>query len=223
MIGGKKIIHRAIALAATGLALGGCASFADTPPQRITPLSGARIGVITFPGTLDDVDALRAVHHLGLPDCWVGAGFVRALVWDHLHGYNEATPLDDVDLILRNGLPVVLIARSIPRASLPVFRGDDAFGTGLATKHLISLGHKRIAFFAGPRFSARAVSRQEGYRRALRENNIDEDPGLVFNAGMTIAEGAKAAEHFLEEQTKATAVQTVNDLVAIGADVGDLL
>ena len=54
-------------------------------------------------------------------------------------------------------------------------------------------------------------------RRALRENNIDEDPGLVFNAGMTIAEGAKAAEHFLEEQTKATAVQTVNDLVAIGA------
>ena len=43
MIGGKKIIHRAIALAATGLALGGCASFADTPPQRITPLSGARV------------------------------------------------------------------------------------------------------------------------------------------------------------------------------------
>ena len=91
---------------------------------------------------------------------------------------------------------------------------ESAFGM---TQHLIDLGHKRIAFFAGPRFSARAVSRQEGYRRALRENNIDEDPSLVFNAGMTIAEGAKAAEHFLEEQTKATAVQTVNDLVAIGA------
>lgn len=43
MIGGKKLVHRAIALAATGLTLGGCASFADTPPQRITPLSGARV------------------------------------------------------------------------------------------------------------------------------------------------------------------------------------
>ena len=85
------------------------------------------------------------------------------------------------------------------------------------TQHLIDLGHRRIAFFAGPRFSARAVSRQEGYRRALRENNIDEDPALVFNAGMTIAEGANAAEQFLKEQTQATAVQTVNDLVAIGA------
>jgi hypothetical protein len=45
------------------------------------------------------MDALRAVHHLGLPDCWVGAGFVRALVWDHLHGFDAATPLDDVDVI----------------------------------------------------------------------------------------------------------------------------
>jgi hypothetical protein len=45
------------------------------------------------------MDVLRAVHGLGLPDCWVGAGFVRALVWDHLHGYDEPTPLDDVDVI----------------------------------------------------------------------------------------------------------------------------
>ena len=45
------------------------------------------------------VAALRAVRALGLPDCWIGAGFVRALVWDHLHGYREPTPLDDVDVI----------------------------------------------------------------------------------------------------------------------------
>jgi LacI family transcriptional regulator len=85
------------------------------------------------------------------------------------------------------------------------------------TQHLIELGHKRIAFFAGPRFSARAISRQEGYVRALRENGIDEDPSLVFNGGTTIIEGSNAAKHFLEEKTKATAIQTVNDLVAIGA------
>ena len=45
------------------------------------------------------MDALRAVRGLGLPDCWIGAGFVRALVWDHLHGYDKPTPLDDVDMI----------------------------------------------------------------------------------------------------------------------------
>lgn len=42
---------------------------------------------------------LRAVRALGLPDCWVGAGFVRALVWDCLHDYSEPTPLDDIDVI----------------------------------------------------------------------------------------------------------------------------
>ena len=43
------------------------------------------------------MDILRAVSSLGLPDCWVAAGFVRNLVWDHLHHKN--TDLNDVDVI----------------------------------------------------------------------------------------------------------------------------
>lgn len=42
---------------------------------------------------------LEAVAALGLPDCWIGAGFVRAPVWDALHGYAEPTPLGDIDVI----------------------------------------------------------------------------------------------------------------------------
>lgn len=42
---------------------------------------------------------LRAVARLGLRDCWIGAGFVRNLVWDRLHGYAEATPLNDIDVL----------------------------------------------------------------------------------------------------------------------------
>lgn len=36
---------------------------------------------------------------LELPDCWIGAGFVRRKVWDHLHGYQTPTPLDDIDVL----------------------------------------------------------------------------------------------------------------------------
>lgn len=43
--------------------------------------------------------ALAAVQALDLPDAWIGAGFVRAPVWDALHGYNHPTPLDDIDVI----------------------------------------------------------------------------------------------------------------------------
>lgn len=42
---------------------------------------------------------LRRVAALGLPDCWVGAGFVRNAVWDDLHGHSEPTPFVDVDVV----------------------------------------------------------------------------------------------------------------------------
>ncbi len=43
--------------------------------------------------------ALGAVAGLGLPDCWIGAGFLRGAVWDRLHGYQARTPLDDIDVV----------------------------------------------------------------------------------------------------------------------------
>ncbi|MGS0942739.1 nucleotidyltransferase family protein [Pseudomonas luteola] len=42
---------------------------------------------------------LACVAQLHLPDAWVAAGFVRNLVWDHLHGYTVPTPLTDIDVI----------------------------------------------------------------------------------------------------------------------------
>jgi hypothetical protein len=43
--------------------------------------------------------ALEAVNVLGLPDCWIGAGFVRNAVWDHLHGFDVAQRGGDVDVV----------------------------------------------------------------------------------------------------------------------------
>ncbi|AIQ44759.1 hypothetical protein R70723_01680 [Paenibacillus sp. FSL R7-0273] len=45
------------------------------------------------------MDILAAVNTLGLPDCWVCAGFVRSKVWDIQHGFSSRTPLADVDVI----------------------------------------------------------------------------------------------------------------------------
>lgn len=43
--------------------------------------------------------ALREARELELSDWWLAAGFVRNLVWDQLHDYAQATPLNDIDLI----------------------------------------------------------------------------------------------------------------------------
>ena len=50
-------------------------------------------------------EAMGAVRELGLPDCWISAGFVRNAVWDYLHGYSAPTPLNDIDVIYFEALP----------------------------------------------------------------------------------------------------------------------
>jgi LacI family transcriptional regulator len=85
------------------------------------------------------------------------------------------------------------------------------------TRHLIGLGHRRIAFLTGRPNAPWSAERMEGYRRALSQANIEVDDRLIFNAGSTIEEGSKAALQMIGEGAGATAVQAVNDLIAIGA------
>jgi len=84
------------------------------------------------------------------------------------------------------------------------------------TKHLIELGHKKIAYLTGPPAAPWAHDRFEGYRRAHREAGIEVDDKLVFAAGSTLEDGTKAALQMLNEGCQPTAVQAVSDMVAIG-------
>ncbi|WP_299013148.1 nucleotidyltransferase family protein [uncultured Photobacterium sp.] len=45
------------------------------------------------------MDCLRAARELNLPDWYLGAGFLRNAIWDHLHGKEQMTPLNDIDFV----------------------------------------------------------------------------------------------------------------------------
>ncbi|MGP8200173.1 MAG: LacI family DNA-binding transcriptional regulator [Limisphaerales bacterium] len=94
---------------------------------------------------------------------------------------------------------------------------EDLTGTHLMTKHLLELGHKRIAFLSGASGSPWAQERLEGYRRALREAAIEPDDRLIFTAGSTLEDGEKAAVQLINEAATMTAIQAATDLVAMGA------
>jgi DNA-binding LacI/PurR family transcriptional regulator len=120
--------------------------------------------------------------------------------------------------LMKRGTPTVLLGHRAPFCEQFVnVETDDISASFTAAKHLLDLGHKRIAFFAGPPAAPSSHERIEGYRRALRDASIEPDDRLIFNAGGTIEEGEKAALQMLQEAPGATAVQAVNDLVAIGA------
>ena len=114
-------------------------------------------------------------------------------------------------------VPVVILGHNAPFCrQFACVETDDSKASHAATQHLLQLGHTRIAFFTGPQAAPWAQERFDGYRRALGEAGLAVDDRLIFQAGATIEDGATAALQFVNESTRATAIQAVNDLVAIG-------
>lgn len=122
------------------------------------------------------------------------------------------------DVLVQRQTPTVILGHRAPFCSrFYNVESDDLGGSYQMTRHLLELGHKRIVFLTGPPGAPWAQERLEGYRRALREQEIEHDDRLIFNAGSTIEEGEKAALQMLNESASMTAIQAANDLVAIGA------
>ncbi len=122
------------------------------------------------------------------------------------------------DELARSGIPTVILGHKAPFCSSFANVETDDFGASQqVTKHLLELGHRRIAFVTGPRHVPWSQERLEGYRAALKEAGIEFDDRLIFTGGGTIAEGNAAALQFVNESCDATAIQCVNDLIAVGA------
>jgi len=120
--------------------------------------------------------------------------------------------------IIARKIPTVLLGPPAPFCKIfPAIEIDELTASYHAAKHLVELGHKKIAYFTGPPAAPWAHERFEGYRRALREANLELNDKLVFQSGSTIEDGTKAALQMLNEGCQPTAIQAVSDLVAIGA------
>ncbi len=119
--------------------------------------------------------------------------------------------------IFTRKIPTILLGQPAPFCkNFPSIEIEDLVASYNLTKHLIGLGHKKIAYLTGPTAAPWAHERFEGYRRALREANLEPDDKLVFSAGSTIEDGTKAALQMLNEGCQPTAIQAVSDVVAIG-------
>ena len=84
-------------------------------------------------------------------------------------------------------------------------------------RHLASLGHRRIAFIAGPDNNRDAVLRQQGFHSALRELGLEPMPGLEVRGKFTESSGYEAARELLSRTPRPTAVFAANDCMAVGA------
>ena len=113
-------------------------------------------------------------------------------------------------------IPVVLLC-SAPRGELDSLTIENYRGTRDMIKHLISVGHTRIAIIKGSPRNYDAAERLRGYRMALRDAGIAHDLSLERSGDFTEVGGYTAALELLEMKLRPTAIFAANDSMAIGA------
>jgi LacI family transcriptional regulator len=114
--------------------------------------------------------------------------------------------------------PIVLLDRPRPEAKTCLVHVSDVRGGHLAANHLLSLGHRRVAFINGPLAIHACADRSAGVRSAINDVGLDPADALVeVNTTLLNADGGESAlEGLLTGARPPTAIFCVNDLVALG-------
>jgi LacI family transcriptional regulator len=116
---------------------------------------------------------------------------------------------------LRFKAHVVAVDPHTGPTDLPTVDSDNLRGARLATEHLLSLGHRRIAMLTGRPDLQSAQLREQGYREAMGEAGVPVDPRLVQAGGYDPVLSAEAAGRLLAGAGRPTAVFAANDQSAI--------
>lgn len=111
---------------------------------------------------------------------------------------------------LPDGIPLVLLNSADERHDAITI--DNCGGARTMMRHLLSLGHERIAFITGPSQNADARERLRGYRQAMRGR-----PRCEARGNFTEASGYSAARRIAAMKPRPTAIFAANDSMAIGA------
>jgi LacI family transcriptional regulator len=111
---------------------------------------------------------------------------------------------------------MIFLDRSPSQWKGDLVESDNEGGAYQVGRHLVELGHKRMAAVTGPLHLTNASQRLAGFRRALQENGIVLDPQFIQEARFTSDSGHTAAMRLLQMLPRPTAVFAFNDLLAAG-------
>jgi LacI family transcriptional regulator len=114
-------------------------------------------------------------------------------------------------------LPVVVTGRTLKAPGLVALDFDNFEGARLATHHLLTLGHRRIAFISGDLKHPDGKERLRGYRSAVEAAGLPYETALVLPGNFTEGSGLAAVERLIDSREPFTAIFAANDQMAFGA------
>jgi DNA-binding LacI/PurR family transcriptional regulator len=126
---------------------------------------------------------------------------------------------EEVAALSAVGGPVTVVGADVPGwASVRV--DDEAVGR-CAVRHLLDLGHRRIAYIGsepeGPAEPVASAGRRAGYRLELTAAGLGPDPALEVDGGFTVRGGMAAMDALLAAGAPPSAVFAASDEMAMGA------
>jgi DNA-binding LacI/PurR family transcriptional regulator len=111
----------------------------------------------------------------------------------------------------------VVLDRRVSYSSVDRVRCDSEQGAYALVRHLLDLGHRRIAIVSGPLAVSTAMDRMAGYARALHEAGLGADERLTRYGEFTAGAGYQLTRQILDAGPRPTALFAANNVMAFGA------
>jgi LacI family transcriptional regulator len=122
-----------------------------------------------------------------------------------------------LDELIGAGIPVVLVNRVTDNAPVSSVAGDEHVGIGLAVRHLVALGHRRIAYVGGAPSYSTGLLRYQGFVSWMQSEGLTPDPDLIrICSWFGQEQGHEACAALLDQDAGFTAIVAGNDLMAFG-------
>lgn len=130
------------------------------------------------------------------------------------------TPKSHVEQLLEWKVPLVQVTRYLAGVDSDYVGNDNRLGAMLATRHLLELGHERIAYLGRNRLTSTGRDRYEGFRTAIEKAGLKAADSWVVECPASREDGFREAVKLLEARVAPTALLCFNDPVAFGAMLG---
>ena len=124
---------------------------------------------------------------------------------------------DDITPLRAAGVNVVALNHPIANAGVHTITVDNRAAAASAARHLIELGHRRIAVLGGPDDVYSAAERLRGYQDAVRAAGLSPKSLPVARTDLAEEQGGRAIKDLLDASDPPTAVLAVNDYLALAA------
>jgi len=125
--------------------------------------------------------------------------------------------------IEKSKIPTAIVGCELKSDNISSLIVDNTEGARSALEHLLSLGHRKIAFIRGPRQLSDTEPRWRGVRALAREHELELDPKLILDLPesrdpfSSFEDGFKLTQELLHRRRPFTALMAFDDMTAFGA------